>query len=164
MTTTTRAIRSQFHKLGVFKEWDSSAVSREYVEFLIQERCLQILSKDAAEDRLGYDIESDQEYFWAIEGIDPSGGDTLGAFQVKTGGKPKYRSAKSGGSDALFLPMLDYESWGEGLKAHGRVVITEGAKKVSALMSHCIPAVSLIGVPCCLPTDERPHLQWLFAQ
>jgi phage/plasmid-associated DNA primase len=154
---------------GITEEWRNSAVTEEYQRFITNKGCLKLFTRDEAKAELMLNkLRIDSPMVWGVRGIDPSGEDSVCTLQIKVGGTPKYRSPKDGGSDAICLPPLRYESWEEALKSTKRLWLTEGVKKAACLMSLGELAVSVTGVQCCLPEDSkgnrRPSLHWVLSK
>lgn len=162
---SSTAKKVKLYSANVRDEWTyASAVTDEYYDFLQEVDCLQILTRAEAKSKLKTKRVLDGEYFWAVQGIDPATNEP-GMLKVKTGGSPKYLTPSGSSPDAVFLPLIDGESWRATLEREKRVVITEGEKKAACIYSLTgIPAISLTGVTNWLPESskgsQRPFMGW----
>ncbi|HBS72337.1 MAG TPA: hypothetical protein DEA79_25245, partial [Cyanobacteria bacterium UBA11153] len=139
-------------------EWCAeSGVTEEYCRLLISTGCLGAYEASDVKKLLSLPkLELSGDMFWGIRSIDPAQKSTLcigkKGLQIKTGGKPKYRTPYGGDTDAIFLPLPEGKPWVRAA-TEGVIAVTEGGKKAASLISNGnLPTISVTGVDCAAPT------------
>ncbi|BAZ31175.1 virulence-associated E family protein [Cylindrospermum sp. NIES-4074] len=144
-----------------YKEWLESAVNREIIEANVRTIYDQLEVDKLLNRRTKkmWKRPTDLVPCWAVTGVDPlTDMPTSQGVQVKPNtapldekGKPrKYLGAKDSDTTPLFLDTAKEGYWPSVLENISTpIIITEGAKKAGALLSHGYAGISIPGVSTC---------------